>query len=243
MSDIFSDSEITSQLKKAETFAERLKLLMRLKNITGNELADFTDSSRSAVSAIVTGKTVSASASFLISASKLFRVDPEWLLTGEGSPVVKTIEPEIIEGDDYRMREMKSVELLLKEYGYIAVNSVAHFDNSYAVFSNRFINSLNIDVNKCKVVTVIGNEMSPVIQDNDSILVEKLDNLVSGKIYAIALDDQNVICRRIYKKITSNQIILKCDNENFESEEVDLDVTDLNILGRVIAIQNRLIEL
>ena len=84
--------------------------------------------------------------------------------------------------------------------------------------------------------------MSPIICDNDSVLVEKAGGIVNGKIYALLCKDGSVIARKLYKKLSSSEVILKCEREGFEDEIIDFDLSDLILLGRVISVHRRIID-
>ena len=238
MSDIQSEvTDFNTKLNEANDFAERLSCLMRLKNINGQQLADAVGISKANVSTLVNRKVTNPPATTVLEMARIFQVDPEWLTFGTGSPIRKTYSP-----DEDTQKEIitKSLKLNLEKYGYAPVKSLSYYRNEYEIVSDRLLMSFDIKPEDCTVYTNAGDEMAPVLLNGDSILVHNFTGqIVNGKIYALAINDSQTICRRLYQKVTSKEITMKCEDEAFPEENLFLEKTSIKILGRVIAILNR----
>ena len=230
--------QFEEQFKEADTIAKRLKLLMRLQSVTGKKLADMLQVSEATISGFLSGKTTKLYAQTVFDLSKVFQVDPEWLYTGDGSPEIRT---KFLNASEFRT-DISSLTALLNEYGFVPVKSKAKLAQDFEIVSKRFLRTYQINDSLCQFYSVSGDEMSPIICDNDSVLVEKAGGIVNGKIYALLCKDGAVIARRLYKKLSSSEVILKCEREGFQDEIIDFDLSELILLGRVISVHRRIID-
>lgn len=241
MSDIQTEvTDFNVKLNEAKTLSERLKYLMLLKKITGQQLADAVNVSKANVSTLVTGKVTNPPASTVLEMARVFQVDPEWFVFGTGSPIRKTYCPD---SDISAENISKSLKFNLKKYGYAPVKSLTYYRSDCEVVPLRLLNDADLKPEDCTVYTNAGDEMSPVLLNGDSVLVHNFSGqIVNGKIYALAINDSQTICRRLYKKVTSLEVTMKCEDEKFPEEVFLLNKSPIKILGRVIAIVNREIK-
>ncbi|GAB1826789.1 helix-turn-helix transcriptional regulator [Turicimonas sp. TL08] len=87
------------------TIAERLLFALELRDINQNALALKMGVSRSAISQICTGKTKNISAELATRICKYLKINPFWLILGEG-------KPEIDSSDDISPMSKDLVELV-----------------------------------------------------------------------------------------------------------------------------------
>lgn len=230
--------QFENQFEEADTFAKRLKLLMKLQSITGKKLAEMINMSEATISTFLSGKTTKLYAQTVFALANILQVDPEWLFTGDGSHEIKTVPA----ARTIIKRDITSLAALLNEYGFTPIKSQAHLDQDFEIVSQRFLRTYQINDQLCQFYSVAGDEMSPIICDNDSVLVEKDVGIVNGKIYALLSKDGSVIARRLYKKLSSTEVILKCESDGFPAEVIDFDLSELQLLGRVISVHRRIID-
>lgn len=74
------------------TISERLLFALTLRKMNQNALALKLGVSRSAISQICTGKTKNISAELAIKICKYLKINPFWLILGEGKPEIDTPE-------------------------------------------------------------------------------------------------------------------------------------------------------
>ena len=241
MSDMKTDLiNLQSNLMNASSFADRLKYLMRLKGITGQELAEAINISKANVSTLVTGKVTNPPATTVLEMARIFQVDPEWLTFGTGSPVRKTFDPEE-ENSPPADGISRALKINLKEYGYSPVKSLSYYRGRFEVVSNKIMERFNLNPDDCTVYTNSGDEMAPVLQNGDSVLVHNFNGQIcNGKIYALAINDHQTFCRYLYKMVTSESIIMQCEkNDCYPEEMFVMNESPIRLLGRVVTILNR----
>lgn len=231
--------DFNEKVLKADTFAERLKWLMKLKSLAGWQVGEAIGVSRATISTFVTGKTTTISAQTIFKLGHLLQVDPEWLLTGEGSPARKTYTPAEKEYEQLN----GSLKLNLEEYGCNLVRSQVLGDNNYAILSQQLLERCSVNPDDCTLYMSFGDEMAPIIRDGDVILVKNVSEVIkNGKIYALAVNDTTITCRRLYRKVTSQEITMSCQCENFPDEVFYPNQSPIKILGLVVAVHDRIIE-
>ncbi len=234
MSELHNEiTDFNQSLKDAKNFAQRLAYLLRLKNLTGQQLAEAVNVSKANVSTLITGKVTNPPATTVLEIARVFQVDPEWLVFGTGSPERKTFSPD----QDKSELLSGSLELNLKNYGYIPVR--VYSSREYEIVPERLLQKLKVSADCCCISKHTGDDMEPVLCDGDSILIQNFSGtIINGSLYALATPTLT-ICRRLFKKVTTNEVIMRCENRNLEAEIFSLDNSSIKILGQVIAVLNR----
>lgn len=82
--------------------------------------------------------------------------------------------------------------------------------------------------------------MSPTISSGDVVLVDWAVNEVAGAgIYALKLDGNTSVLRRLNRKLSGKGIVVKADNQAY-SDETEVTAGQLKVAGRVVGIFKRL---
>jgi len=82
-----------------------------------------------------------------------------------------------------------------------------------------------------------GNSMSPIIQNQSTILVQKITTIEIGKIYVYfdtISPTLRLVCHRLIK-ITNGQLFFKGDNRDIFDSPITID----EIIGVVVEIKNK----
>jgi len=227
----------------AKTINERIKWLLKLKNTTRKELATACGVSKASVSTLTTGRIANVSAPTLFLMAHFFDVDAEWLLTGNGSYKRRT-DKELEHAEKLTAGIQQALSGQLSEFGLEAIKSKSVFDGEFAFVNFRMLRILNVKSEDCSVVDIAGDEMNPVIYDGDSVVIHDYKEnsaLKNGKIYAIqSILTGAIVCRRLLVKITTSEILMSCEDNAYPSEI--FDSSKLKILGRVLAVRNRILN-
>ena len=144
----------------AKTINERIKWLLKLKNTTRKELATACGVSKASVSTLTTGRIANVSAPTLFLMAHFFDVDPEWLLTGNGSYKRRT-DKEIEHAEKITAGIQQALSGQLSEFGLEAIKSKSVFDGEFAFVNFRMLRILNVKSEDCSVVDIAGDEMNP----------------------------------------------------------------------------------
>jgi len=183
---------------------------------------------------------------------KLFSINPDWLLTGEG---------EMYKGNE---RLQKARELLnnIENNHEADVVNVPFYEDIYAsagagaynetvsptnnlTFSTNFLrNMLNIlDYQGLHIITAVGDSMQPTICDGDRLFVLPLKdhNINDGGVYVISTPF-GVLVKRVYIYPVEQKMILHSDNPEIKDEILEGEVMEkIKFVGRVVGIlRNRI---
>jgi transcriptional regulator with XRE-family HTH domain len=231
--------DFNEKVMKADSFGERLKWLMKFKSLTGAQISEALAVSKGTVSTYLTGRVTNINADIIFKLGHLLQVDPEWLLTGEGTPARKTYTPAEKEYEQLN----GSMRLNLAEYGCNLVLSYLLGGHKFSVIPEAVLEHCNVTPDECSIYMTFGDEMSTIINDGDVILVKNVNEVIkNGKIYALAVNDSTITCRRLYKKMTSQEITMQCNQDNFPDEVFYPNQSPIKILGLVLAIHGRIID-
>jgi len=90
------------------------------------------------------------------------------------------------------------------------------------------------DPSKMSIIKVSGDSMEPTLMPDDLVLINHGHNHVDpqGGIYAIAINDDHIMIKRIQIVYPSGRIKIISDNRKYDSTEVDFDQIKVN--GKLI---------
>lgn len=105
----------------------------------------------------------------------------------------------------------------------------------YLAFKKEWLDmSLNVRNDCLALITIKDDSMEPTLRSDDLILTDvRRSHLENNSLYVLQLDNELVV-KRIQRKLNGS-LIVKSDNPNYESEELDeLAAKSLHIIGKVI---------
>ena len=160
---------------------------------------------------------------------KLFSINPDWLLTGEGE-MYKNNKVQIF--DSKNGIEVNYYPDVYASAGYGAVNTIIEPQkvtlSKFIIDSFKIINPKRVDL-----IHIYGDSMEPVFQNGDIAVVERIDDIseVRNGDTIIANIDGDLFIKKIEKIPFQNAIILKSTNSLYK----DIIVKDFNKF-KVVAI-------
>lgn len=172
---------------------------------------------------------------------KLFRghgINPFWMETGRGSmyldqrTVREGVEPE--EGPGGQSGEFDYVPMVKARLSG-GGGSLETSDSvvGYYAFRRAWLAGRG-DIHSMRLMRVTGESMEPTLEDEDVVLVDLSQrDILTGKIYAVRIDDE-IVVKRLDKK--PGQLVLISDNRQFY-DPLEINVSEqinVDILGRVI---------
>ncbi len=166
---------------------------------------------------------------YLLRLAKSTGVRPEWLLTGEGEMFVSQIhQPNII--PFHKDRLIDNVDLvdipLLSSVPAGKTNAIFYPDHA-----DRFVTVDNIKDRNAFALVVKGNSMSPKIEDGDIVVISPQQEVRSGDICVIRVNDEDVL-----KKIKIDDHYVHLIPLNSDFEPLTVRKRDISFMGKVVKV-------
>lgn len=204
---------------------ERLRKAMEDRGITSADLVRATGLSGAAIKKWVDGVTLEPRYNDVVRACEVLGVSPKWLMEGKSELVPES------DGDAVTI-DLVDVK---GSCGYGAINfelvpQIKKLQVSKEWFHRNFA---SYNPEKIKVITAVGDSMSPEINDGDAIFLDISDNIyIRDGIYAALIDDELYI-KRVQK--TPGKFTFISTNPVYKPFDVDMKgpITVL-FIGRVI---------
>lgn len=184
---------------------------------------------------------LSKSTSRIVDLASLFKVNPEWLATGEGEMaainklsdyVVVGNENQKASNDDYVMIDQYDVAGSCGSGALIGDVTV----KGGLAFKRDWINAMNVDSKNLATIYAQGDSMSPTIEDGQVLLVDKSAiQPQSTKIYIICIDGQLYIKRlvNLYDKWVMRSD--NADKSSYPDIEISADtMSEVDVQGRIV---------
>lgn len=209
--------------------SERIRSKMTEHSLRAVDIVKKTGVSKGTVSQWLNGIAKPGGKNIIV-LSKVLGCDPEWLMSGQGSP--EGIDPQ---AGNYINIPLLNVELSAGTGSYTDLENVA----DWVPISRDWILKNRYSETGLKAVTVSGDSMSPRLQDGDMLLVNTADNKpVSGNIYAIAVDNELRV-KRLLKRMDGSWIISSDNKANpaYVDETISHhNFEQLRIIGRAVKV-------
>ncbi|HLX11240.1 MAG TPA: XRE family transcriptional regulator [Bacteroidota bacterium] len=167
---------------------------------------------------------------YLVAIAKYTGVRPEWLLTGEGEMYPAPIDPTKNIFKLHRDTLTKGIPLVtIPVFASVpAGKTAAIFHPDYA---ERYVTVDNIRDPSAFALVVKGNSMSPKIEDGDIVVVSPKQDVRSGDICVIRVNEEDVL-----KKVKIEQQYVHLIPLNPAFEPVTVRKRDISFLGKVVKV-------
>ncbi len=221
-----------------ENFAllsDRIKYLMRVRNIGISDLARAGGVKPSSATAWINGVSKNFRAEVALELSKNLDVSLDWLVTGKGIPE----QEDVVALSD---REDDNEHAFIKEYE-IKFACGDGFTPTYeeitssipAAYRRSWFASKGVKPENCKRFKIYGCSMEPLLYDGDTVMVDLSDTEVrANRVYALIINDELKVKRLV--PLLKGGLVVKSDNPEVKDEEFSKDDTTdyIKILGKVI---------
>lgn len=215
-------------LKMKTNIAERIRLARENKGYDQITLARKIDVASRTVQRWEGGSQVPDS-NYLIKLAKYTNVRPEWLLTGDGE-MHHPLQPKgkvIPFNEDALLRKVTMVDLPLLST-VPAGKTAAIFHPEYV---EKYITVDNIKDPRAFALIVKGRSMSPMIEDGDIVVVSPQQEVRSGDICVIRVNDEDVL-----KKIKIDDEFVHLIPINTSFEPISVRKRDVMFLWKVVRV-------
>lgn len=214
-----------------DTISQRIKKVRLVKNLTQQAFANSLGISQGYLSEIEKG-IKQPSDTLLIAIQYLYKINKDWLLTGEGEMFIG--RPEVAEsynkqgtGEDFILVPVMSGEISAGG-GLIPDETI----ELRLAFRRDWIKRHG-DPRNMSLIRVKGDSMEPTFYSGDLVLVDHSKNYLDpqGGVYAISIDN-HIMIKRLQILYPERKIKVISDNPKYESFIVNPD--ELIINGKVI---------
>ncbi len=199
----------------SESFSKRLKEAMRIRNMNQAELSQKSGISKSSLSEYLKGK-YEAKQTGLFNLAKALDVNEVWLM-GEDVPMDRSYGRS-------KVTEIPVINLstneVIQKIPYIYRTDVKDIciENIFAIYAND-------------------SSMAPLLDNGDIAIIQKQNSFISGGTYLLKIKNGYPIIRKVIQ--TTTDIELQAMNMWNYPTQTDLKNTDIEILGKVIKVENQ----
>lgn len=204
-----------------DTFANRLKYAITIKNIKPIELSKKTNISKTNISCYMSGKYEAKQDGVKLLADVL-DVNPVWLM-GYDVPMEKEI---CITNEKDKIPILNTIKA---NFDWLSKENVIGY-----VTDKRTIKNYEKNINEYFALKVTGESMLPLLDDGDIVIFHKQDNIETGQTAIIIIEDDEAIIRKIIK--TSEGIELHAMNPYYPIRRftfAEMEKKSIKIVGRV----------
>jgi len=166
---------------------------------------------------------------YLVKLARSMGVRPEWLLTGEGEmyPAQPSQTNIIPFQRDKLLPNVALVEIpLLSSVPAGKTNAMFYPDHV-----DRFVTVDNVKDRTAFALVVKGNSMSPKIEDGDIVVISPQQDVRSGDICVVRVNDEDVL-----KKIKIDDHYVHLIPLNTDFEPLSVRKKDISFMGKVVKV-------
>ncbi len=211
-----------------DTFANRLNLAMRIRNVKATELSEKTGISKSSLSEYINGK-YEAKQNGIYLLAKALNVSEAWLM-GLDVSMEKTVDETLktigaIPLSDIETTRIPVLGKVKAGYNYLAQENIIDY------ISLKLDNS---DKENYYALFVTGDSMEPLFNSGDMIIVHKQENFENGDNCVILINGEEATIKKVYRGNTG--IELKAVNPYYPPRiftEEEIQELPVKIIGVV----------
>jgi len=179
---------------------------------------------------------VSPKADTLLYISEATGCSIDWLLTGKGTPYIEDTPLIIPSGNRSGVPDQGDFDYIPMVEASLSAGGGAFIESEnvegYYAFRKSWIKRVAASASDLVLMRVIGDSMSPTIQDRDTVMIDTARKQIKeGQIYAIRFDHTIMIKRLSFRPGGKIQVI--SDNKK-DYEPYEATLADLHIIGQII---------
>ena len=202
---------------------DRMKKLREALNLSQKEFASGLKLKDTAISKYETG-LVKPGADVLSKIGETYKVNLNWLITGDGDMFSFSSDTEII-----KIPERGEIECAAGNGCNIYNEEIT----GYFSMDKQKLKEFNANISSCSMVKVKGDSMYPTLNTGDKILVDTSQkDIIDGKIYIIRIEDMLKV-KRLHKLIRGRIEVIS-DNKEYGKETLEPEKDNFEVCGRVL---------
>ncbi len=218
---------MTEQLITAK-LTERIKARTHQLGLSTQGVAERAGVNRSFLYDILRGRSLNPSQEKLAKVAAALKVDPGWLLTGNGE--VEGVEPATIP-DDYV--SIVSVRVVASMGGGRVVDDMVETGKPFHFLRSWVSGTLKASPNDLRIMKVAGDSMEPTLKDEDTVLVDLAQKTPTPPGIFILFDGMGLVAKRLELLPSGNppRLRIASDNPMYAPYEVTTD--EVTVIGRI----------
>lgn len=201
--------------KNHELIGQRLSMARNNKNITLEAAGNKIGVNKSTIQRWENGNVEKFKIPLIEILAEFYDVNPQWLM-GHNVPMKE------IQTDSNSKQALPLLGTVKAGYDYIASENIIGYVS---------IDSDIKDPENCFALKVTGDSMQPVLYEDDIIIIHKQNDVESGQIAIILIDNEEATVKKVIKH--ENHIELIAFNSYYPPRNLDKNIK-FTILGKVI---------
>lgn len=198
------------------SFSQRLKEAMQMRNIKPAELSKISGISKSSLSEYLKGK-YEAKQTALYNLSKALNINEVWLM-GEDVPMDRSFgRTKVAEIDILNLSTNEVIQKI--PYSYRTDIAEDNPKNFFAIYATD-------------------NSMAPLLDVGDIAIIKKFNKFINMKTYLLKIKQGNPIIRKVIQSDNGKIELQAMNMWNFPTQ-TDLTLSDIEILGEVVRVENK----
>lgn len=211
-----------------DTFSNRLNTAMRIRNIKPIELSEKTGIDKSKISSYMSGRYKAKQDGVYLLAQAL-SVNEAWLM-GLDVPMERT--------PDYLLKKIGAIPLTEMDITKIPILGTVKAGYDYLAQENIIdyitFNVEGTDIENYYALNVVGDSMTPLFDNGDTVIVHKQDDFKNGDNCVVLINGNEATIKKVYKG--TNGIELKAVNPYYPPRiftEEEINKLPVKVIGVV----------
>ena len=193
-----------------ELFSKRLRELINNSNYTLDKIEEYVGKTNATISRYASGEITGVKRSTIVKLANFFKVSPAWLAGFTDKKY-----------DNYNDKQAFPLLGTVKAgYNYLASENIIGYVNLDKEVSNP---------EEYFALKVTGDSMQPVLYNDDIVIVHSQNDIESGQVGIVLIDDDEATVKRIIKH--NDCIELIAFNSYYPSKKL---TKDFKIIGKVV---------
>lgn len=178
--------------------------------------------------------------------NKFDKINPEWLLTGNGPMLKKDIHNNVSDEQNTKMLACQPNNNKYRQIPFVEQSAVAGFGSSDFSLSSQDVKSSYVipKFKDCKIdfmIEIRGTSMYPKYNSGDVIactIIRESNFIQWNKVHLIATREQGLLVKRIKKSSTSDKITAVSDNPDYDPFEIPKEeITGIALVVGIIRLE------
>lgn len=183
-----------------DTFSNRLKTAMRIRNIKATELSSKTGIAKSSLSEYINGK-YEAKQDGVYLLAKALNVNEAWLM-GCNVPMERTTDDILKKIGAIPLSDIETIKIPIlgtvkAGYNYLAQENIV----DYIAFKVN-----GTDTENYYALNVVGDSMEPLFDDGDTVIVHKQNDFRNGENCVVLINGDEATIKKVYKGNTGLEL-------------------------------------
>lgn len=194
-----------------ELFSKRLSELISSSNYTLDKIEEYVGKTNATISRYASGEITGVKRSTIAKLAAFFNVSPAWLA---GFSDIKY--------ENSNKQAFPLLGMVKAGYDYFASENIIGY-----VAVDKKVN----DVENCYALQIVGDSMQPILYEDDIIIVHKQNDVESGQVGIILIDNEEATVKKVIKH--EDYIELIAFNSYYPPKKLTKE-DNFKIIGKVI---------